>query len=129
MHFHLSGLVSLPLVALFIGGCGSGTRPDRVLVRVDGRVVRGPIQPVCQVDISCDAPFSAGFSVRQGGDTVAHFQSDTDGRFTVRLEPGVYLVVPDADAPIFSPRQQTKPLTIPDADSTTVELSFDTGIR
>ena len=129
MHFNPSGFVPLAVVALLTGGCASGTGPDGVLVRVDGRVVRGPIQPVCQVDISCDAPFSAGFSVRQGGDAVAHFQSDADGRFTVRLEPGVYLVVPDADAPIFSPRQQTKPLTIPDADSTTVELSFDTGIR
>jgi len=92
-------------------------------------VVRGPIQPVCQVDVPCDAPFSAGFSVRQDGHAVTHFQSDTDGRFTIRLVPRVYLVVPDADAPIFSPAQQAKSLTIPDADSTTVELSFDTGIR
>ena len=129
MPFYPSGLIPLALVALITGGCGSGTGPDGVRVRVDGRVVRGPIQPVCQVDTPCDAPFSAGFSVRQAGHAVTHFQSDTDGRFTIRLAPGAYLVIPDADAPIFSPTQQARSLTIPDADSTTVELSFDTGIR
>jgi len=129
MHFHLPGLVPLALVGLLTGACASGMRPDGVLVRVDGRVVRGPVQPVCQVDVSCDAPFSAGFSVRQGRQAVTHFQSDVNGRFTIRLAPGAYLIVPDADAPIFSPEQQVRSLTIPDADSTIVELSFDTGIR
>jgi len=129
MHFHSPGIVPLALVALLAEGCASGAGPDGAPVRVDGRVVRGPIQPVCQADSPCDAPFSAGFSVRQGGRAVTHFQSDTDGRFMIRLVPGAYVVVPDADAPIFSPAQQAKSLTIPDADSTTVELSFDTGIR
>jgi hypothetical protein len=32
-----------------------------------GVVVRGPITPVCRIDIACDAPFSAGFSVQRSG--------------------------------------------------------------
>lgn len=129
MHVHPRGFVTLALVGLLTGACASGPGPDAVLVRVDGRVVRGPTQPVCRVDVACDAPFSAGFSVRQGGHTVTHFQSDVNGRFTIRQTPGAYLIVPDADAPILSPEQQVKSLTIPDAASITVELSFDTGIR
>ena len=129
MPFHHPRLVTLALVGLLTGACASGSGPDKVLVRVDGRVVRGPTHPVCREDVPCDAPFSAGFSVRQGRLAVTHFQSDVNGRFTIRLAPGAYLIVPDADAPIFSPEQQERSVTIPNADSTTVELSFDSGIR
>jgi hypothetical protein len=114
---------------LLLAACGSGVGPDGALVRVDGHVVRGPTQPVCQVNVSCDAPFSAGFSVRQGTRVVVHFRSDLNGRFTIQLAAGMYQIVPDSDAPLLAPEQQVKSLTIPVAESTTIELSFDTGIR
>lgn len=103
--------------------------PDVMLVRVDGRVVRGPTTPVCQVDVPCDAPFSAGFSVHQGARTSATFRSDANGQFTIELAPGAYVVVPDADAPLLAPQQQERSLTVPQSESITVQLSFDTGIR
>jgi hypothetical protein len=127
MLFHPTHLILPTLIGLLTSACAGG--PDRVLVAVDGRVLRGPTQPVCRVDTACDAPFSAGFSVRQGSHEVTHFQSDTNGRFTLRLAAGAYLIVPDADAPIFAPAQQAKSVTIPDVATTTIELSFDTGIR
>ena len=91
-----------------------------------GLVVRGPITPVCQADVPCDAPFSAGFSVRVRGRTVGHFRSDADGHFTIYLAPGSYLIVPDPDAPVFA---QTKTVEVGDSGLTTVTLDFDTGIR
>ena len=51
-------------------------------------VVRGPVQPVCQVGVPCDAPFSASFTVQQGGRVVASFRSDSQGHFESRLPPG-----------------------------------------
>ena len=129
MLFHPRRLILPALLGVLTSACAGGSGPERALVVVDGRVLRGPTQPVCQVDTACDAPFSAGFSVRQGSREVTHFQSDTNGRFTIRLASGTYLIVPDANAPIFSPAQQVKSVTIPDAATTTVELSFDTGIR
>lgn len=119
---------SLALV-LLAAGCASGTSPDLATVRVDGHVVRGPIQPVCQVSLVCDAPFSAGFAVYQNQRIVLLFHSDADGRFRIQLAPGLYMVVPDADAPIFQPAQQAKTLMVPNAAPTAVEWSFDTGIR
>ena len=113
---------------LMIAGCNSA-RPDAARVHVMGEVVRGPTAPVCQADASCEAPFSAGFSVRQDGRTIVRFQSDTQGVFTIDLPPGNYLVVPDADAPILSPGDQQRSLSVPDAATYTVRLSFDTGIR
>jgi hypothetical protein len=93
-------------------------------------VVRGPITPVCRVDVPCDAPFSAGFTVQRAGRQVAQFQSDSAGQFTVYLQPGAYSVVPNADAPLISPSSQAKAVTVGDTGPlTVVRLAFDTGIR
>jgi hypothetical protein len=121
-------IIAGSLVVLWLLGCGS-TGPDDSPVRVEGRVVRGPTQPVCQVNASCEAPFSAGFSVQQSGRLILRFRSDADGRFSIQLTPGTYEVVPDADAPLITPQQQVRPITVPAGPSTTIELSFDTGIR
>ncbi len=95
-----------------------------------GVVMRGPITPVCRVDVPCDAPFSAGFTVQRAGQRVAQFQSDASGQFTVYLAPGTYTVVPNADAPIISPSSQVKSVTVADTGQlTVVRLAFDTGIR
>lgn len=94
-----------------------------------GVVVRGPIAPVCEVDLSCDAPFSAAFNVYQDARRVAGFRSDADGRFTVMLPAGVYRLVPNADAPIIQPPAQAKTVEVLSAGLTQVRLKFDTGIR
>jgi hypothetical protein len=95
-----------------------------------GVVMRGPVTPVCRVDVPCDAPFSAAFGVEQGGRRVAEFTSDGAGQFSVLLAPGAYTVVPDAGAPIIAPTSQKKSVTVADIGAlTTVRLMFDTGIR
>jgi hypothetical protein len=112
---------------MLTAGCGaSGPSPGTGLT---GTVVRGPITPVCRVDVPCDAPFSAGFTVERGGRGIARFRSDAAGQFTVYLDPGAYTVVPDADAPVFMPGRQSKAVTVGSAGLTTVQLMFDTGIR
>jgi hypothetical protein len=108
-------------------GCGAPTAPsDAALV---GTVVRGPVQPVCQIEVPCDAPFSASFTVQQGGRLIASFRSDSAGHFDVRLARGTYVIVPGADAPIISPKTQTKEVVVGVLGVTTVLLHFDTGIR
>src|SRR5262245_58203280 len=95
-----------------------------------GVVLRGPVTPVCRVDVPCDAPFSATFTVQKSGQRVVQFQSDASGRFTVFLAPGPYMIVPGADAPIISPSIQSKIVTVLDNGAlTAVQLMFDTGIR
>lgn len=110
--------------------CGAPPAPTPT-TGLTGTVTRGPITPVCQPNADCDAPFSAGFTVADGAGqtTLAHFQSDANGRFTVLLGPGPYRIVPDADAPILSPASQVKPVTVGPAGLTSVQLQFDTGIR
>ena len=107
--------------------CSTPTAPsDTALV---GTVIRGPIQPVCRIDVPCDAPFSASFTVQRGERVIAAFRSDSDGHFRVPLASGSYVVVPDPDAPIMAPSSQSKQVTVDSNGPTTVLLRFDTGIR
>jgi len=94
-----------------------------------GTVIRGPITPVCRVDLPCSAPFSAHFTVMSGSSTVASFLSDSSGVFTVMLAPGSYTIVPAADAPVMSATSQAKSVIVGPVGLTKVQLEFDTGIR
>jgi hypothetical protein len=94
-----------------------------------GVVMRGPITPVCEAGIACDAPFSAGFTAEQNRNVVAHFRSDAAGRFAVGLQPGTYRIVPDADAPLIAPTSQARVVDVGPVGLTEVRLQFDTGIR
>lgn len=119
---------ALVLCAASVWSCASaGPSPTTGLT---GVVIRGPITPVCRIDLPCDAPFSAGFTVQRAGRRVADFRSDSSGQFTVFLAPGAYTVVPNSDAGIISPTSQTKSVTVADTGMlTVVRLMFDTGIR
>jgi hypothetical protein len=118
----------LALVCLMTSGCHSPASPS-LTTGLTGTVLRGPITPVCQIQVPCDAPFSADFSVEQNGTVVSRFRSDQDGRFTVPLEPGAYRVVPAANAPIIFPASQAKTVDVLAAGLTEIRLVFDTGIR
>jgi len=121
-----AGILALP-VLLWAAACGSPTAPTST--GVAGTVFRGPVAPVCAVNQPCEAPFKASFSVQRGTTRVTSFQSDEQGHFEVRLSPGSYVVVPEADAPIISPQSQTREVTVGTNGLTMVDLHFDTGIR
>jgi hypothetical protein len=67
--------------------------------------------------------------VQRHGFVVSRFDSDTEGRFSVELAPGTYLVVPDPEAPILDPEGQAREVALDEPGFTNVELHFDTGIR
>ncbi len=110
--------------------CASAAPSPSTTTGLTGVVMRGPVTPVCRVDVPCDAPFSATFNVERNGRRVTQFQSDATGQFTVLLAPGAYTVVPNTDAPVISPASQMKSVTVADNGMlTVVRLTFDTGIR
>jgi hypothetical protein len=113
-------------IAAFAGVCNN---PIALTTGQTGTEIRGPVTPVCQVDVPCDSPFAATFEVRRGSQRVATFTSDVQGRFSVRLAPGSYVVVPAADAPLMNPSAQTKAVEVGSEGLTSVQLTFDTGIR
>src|SRR6266704_2451335 len=87
-----------------------------------GQVLRGPVTPVCRVDVPCDAPFSAWFDVLQGDALVTRFHSDSGGAFKVALVPGAYVVVPSDSAPLMMPRAQRKDVVVGSDGFTRVTL-------
>ena len=123
-------VIAISAAATTIAACASAGSTPSTTTGLTGVVMRGPVTPVCRVDVPCDAPFSATFTVEQNGRRVAQFQSDAAGQFTVYLRPGPYMVVPGADAPIIGTPRQSKSVTVADNGMlTVVRLTFDTGIR
>jgi hypothetical protein len=116
------------LIAVAAMACDEPLSPTAI-TGLTGIVVRGPITPVCQIQVPCDAPFSASFTVEQNGRRVTEFQSNTDGRFNVLLAAGIYRIVPAANAPILSAPLQAKTVEVRPVGLTEVRLEFDTGIR
>jgi hypothetical protein len=103
---------------------------DSLATGLEGTVTRGPVTPVCLVGVPCDAPFSAAFTVRQGGlvpVVVARFRSDSAGHYRILLPPATYIVVPDSGAPVFP--GQSQQVTVGPVGMTHADLAFDTGIR
>jgi hypothetical protein len=123
-------VLALPalLLALSAAACDSLTGPSSS-TGLSGTMLRGPIQPVCAASQTCDAPFSSGFTILKLGTIVGSFRSDTQGHYEVRLPAGGYTIVPDADAPIMTPRSQSKDVTVGSSGMTMLDLRFDTGIR
>jgi hypothetical protein len=117
------------LLACFAVGCRMETSPPPPSSGIQGQVLRGPVTPVCVVGRPCYLPFAASFLVQQGDATVATFESDSAGRFLVHLSPGTYAIVPGPDAPVMSPSSQGKSVEVQPDALTSVELTFDTGIR
>lgn len=119
------------LLGALLVGCDAGPLgpPGPGDTGLRGRVLRGPIQPVCREGEPCDAPFQAGFTVQRGERTVGTFESSADGQFSIRLDPGTYGIVPDADAPLLQPEAQRREVVVGADGVTEVEVVFDTGIR
>ena len=118
----------LALASTTVSACDPPVSPI-VTTGLTGVAVRGPITPVCQIQVPCDAPFSAAFTVDQNGRRITAFRSDADGRFTVMLPSGAYRIVPEAAAPIMSPLSQAKMVEVLPGGLTEIRLEFDTGIR
>ena len=129
---------SIVVVALLAGACNlfypssaSSDEAVKAATRLEGQVVAGPQCPVERADEPCpDKPFAARFEVRDLQERfVAAFRSDTEGRFSIDLAPGTYLIRPDADAPIIAPHMQAQQVVVTDEPITRVTLVFDTGLR
>jgi hypothetical protein len=122
---HRSWTAWIAVIAL-AGACSSGN-PTPINTGLTGTIRRGPVMPVCREGVPCDAPMSGSFDVLKDGHRVASFQTDADGHFRVSLAPGTYTVTPTSAGALMN--QQSKTVTVGPDGLTSVELSFDTGIR
>jgi len=99
---------------------------------VRGIVMIGPTCPVQKVpdDGSCaDKPFETDLRIStKGGTPVKRFRSGADGRFTVALIPGTYVIGQPPGAPNVPSSQDQEFFVRADA-WTDVTVKFDSGIQ
>lgn len=105
---------------------------DRPTVRVGGVVLAGPTCPVERIppDPACEdqpVPGAVMLVTDEQGDDVTSVESDTDGRFRLRLEPGRYVLVPQPYDGLLgtAPAQEF----VVEAEEIELLVAYDTGIR
>jgi len=127
----------LPHVALFLlflacGQAGSGS-DDEELGRVEGTVFLGPQCPVETIESPCpDLPLAdVQVQLTSGDEIVGTAVSDADGRFTIEIEPGSYMLGAVLEAEPPASMLFAKPVSVTVVANGTVEanLLVDTGIR
>jgi hypothetical protein len=99
---------------------------------VKGMVTLGPISPVEQVGgPPNERPYAATIDVLAKGTTtvVVTTHSVADGRFTVRLAPGDYTLVPRAPGSGGMPHAAPIDVHVAAHSFTAVTIAYDSGIR
>jgi|GEM_PF-890020 len=105
---------------------------------IAGIVLVGPTCPVMRADEPCpDKPLQTTLSVQEYDRAisattriVAHITSDSEGRFSVDLPPGEYIIGPDDTGVMQLPRCEKSDLVDVMADKyASTVISCDSGIR
>jgi hypothetical protein len=124
----LAAAVSLTcLLAVAFAGCGAKPAPSDS--GVQGHVSIGPVSPVEQPGVTNDKPYAATLRITlaSGGNVVSETMSAADGSYKVALAPGSYVLEPVAGSPL--PTAQPQAFTVVAHSFTTVDVSYDSGIR
>ena len=123
-------LAALALTGVAIGStrAGAATKPQLVS-GLHGVVMRGPTQPVCHANESCDEPAAGVFlQFRRDGLLVGRAKTSQVGTYRVLLSPGAY-VVRTAAAYGIGRRLSPTEVRVPRGRVARVDFHIDTGIQ
>lgn len=114
----------LIVAALLLGACGAVATPGS---GIRGTILAGPACPgPARLDSPCpDRPVAMAVEVVQGTTVAATFTSAADGRFSVALSPGTYMLRSKSGLPAL----RSESVTVPAGMYADVELHADTGMR
>ncbi|WP_262060964.1 carboxypeptidase-like regulatory domain-containing protein [Streptomyces sp. STR69] len=131
-----TALVVLALAAaLSATGCGDShgaESPTAPGSGIKGRTMVDGGCPMARDHSPCpDRPLSARLTITggDGGGTVTETTSDADGHFRIPLPPGSYTIHPANLTGAVVPIAQPVSVTVGSGRFTTVDISFDSGIR
>jgi len=117
-------LASLVAAALLCAACA----PTPSDSGIRGLVTIGPVSPVQRQGEPSVSPYSATIVVRRsGGGTAAEVTSGADGRFSVNLAPGSYVLEPKS--PAVMPFAKPQEVTVDPHRFTEVAVQYDSEIR
>jgi hypothetical protein len=115
---------SIAIAALVLAACTPAPSDSGI----KGLVTIGPVSPVQQQGESGVALYAARIIVRRAsGGKVAEIESGADGRFSVNLVPGRYVLEPQSTGalPFAGPQE----VTVEPHRFTEVTVQYDSGIR
>ena len=122
----MRALVLLASVALvLVAGAQAAVRRGTLA----GEVRRGPVTPVCALELPCDEPAKhVTLLFSRGGDVVGRVETDVHGRYRLRLPAGSYTVRRPSTT---DPDRKLEPRTARVYAGRTARVDFfiDTGIR
>jgi hypothetical protein len=121
------GTAALGAITLALGTASGAQRgPDS---GIQGLVLYGPTCPVQRPGHTCVRTFQATITIKRepAGTVVVRLRSAADGRFTIRLEPGGYLLQPRNGRPF--PRAKAQTVSVHSHAFTAVTIRYDSGIR
>jgi hypothetical protein len=124
MRARVAGVAAV-LAAMTIGASAdAGT----AVGGLTGKVLRGPVQPVCVQDRPCEvaaAAMTLGFW--RGGKEIARVRTGATGVYRIKLPPGVYSVRPAYSHPLW--RLSPATVRVPLGRFGRVNFLLDTGLR
>jgi len=93
-----------------------------------GKVMRGPITPVCRINVPCEEP-ARGVKLffSRSGKVVGRTTTNNKGWYRIALKPGAYSVT--TNRPGFEHRPKPSRVTVRTDRVRRVDFSIDTGIR
>ena len=96
---------------------------------IEGQVLIGPMCPVIQQGQECpDQPYQATLTVlSRDGVQIAQFQTDEQGRFSIPLVPGEYVLHPES--PNGIPFASDQSFVVETGRFTQITVHYDSGIR
>lgn len=124
-------MVALSVLLLFLVACAGRASSSSGDSGIRGTVLLGPTCPVETMESPCpDRPLAdVEVQVLQGGDVVDTVRSDGDGRFTLALDPGEYVLqaVVEEGGPGMSARPVD--VSVTSGEFADVTVPVDSGIR
>jgi hypothetical protein len=126
-HVGMRVLVVLSSVALLVVASAQATVRRGGL---HGLVTRGPVVPVCSIEVPCDAP-APGVTLLffRNDRMVGRALTDQNGRYALRLPAGVYTVSRPAAASSLDRKLEPNRVRVYAGRLSRVDFSIDTGIR
>ncbi len=96
---------------------------------IEGQAFIGPMCPVVQDGQACpDQPYQARLTVLSSmGEEIVQVQADINGRFTIPLEAGTYILHPES--PNVMPFASDQTIVVEAGKFTQVVVKYDSGIR
>jgi len=96
---------------------------------IEGQVLIGPMCPVVQQGQECpDQPYQATLTVTdRNGLQITQFQTDEQGRFSIPLVPGEYILHPES--PNGIPFAGDQSFIVETGGYTSIIVLYDSGVR